>query len=524
MGEDGVCIVGSGPTGVMAALALVEAGVPVMMIESGGTFPRRLHIRIRDVDLFRPAPPTVKEPVVDEDFITGGDGAARWIKAHSLGGLSNYWSGITLRFSPQDFSDGQRLHPRFRWPISFADLEPYYERVEELVGIRGGTESFEALPACKVVRERRVGPEWVKLAEACRNRGRSLTVLPDAHGPSTTLSTLGTPQNVAVRVLFKLRRMQRFRLISRAHVTRVLLDRHKLRATGVEYIDTRSGTSHKLASKAVILAAGPLSSTQILLNSKSPSFPEGLGNSQGLVGRYLHDHPLDYVQVDGDFRFRRLDDRQRGGLYITRQRYGDSPPLEANAFLLYGATFLGMTRYLFLLRHRYYFKVLKRMVAARHGSDGRYISPLKASLLYVCCFGTQTPRHDNRVSLDPDRKDRYGVPMLRFDTQYSKSELDNMKRARSFVPELLEEAGARVSRVSSELQTGGTSVHYGGTVRMHDSPEWGVLDGWNRLHDVRNVLVVDASCFTTCVEKNPSLTAMAISMRAAEKLAAERPD
>jgi choline dehydrogenase-like flavoprotein len=97
MEEDGVCVVGSGPTGVVAALTLLNAGVPVVMLESGGTFPRRLHVRIQDIDLFRPAPPTVKEPVAGVDFLAPGDGAARWVRAHCLGGLSNYWSGTDGR-------------------------------------------------------------------------------------------------------------------------------------------------------------------------------------------------------------------------------------------------------------------------------------------------------------------------------------------------------------------------------------------------------------------------------------------
>ena len=115
------------------------------------------------------------------------------------------------------------------------------------------------------------------------------------------------------------------------------------------------------------------------------------------------------------------------------------------------------------------------------------------------------------------------MPLLQINPRYSDPEMDDMKKASTLLTELFESVGSKFYRVSSELQSRGTSVHYGGTVRMHDSPQYGVSDRWNRLHDANNLLVVDASSFTTCVEKNPSLTAMAISMRAAERLAKEKP-
>lgn len=518
---DGVCVVGSGPTGVSAATALVEAGIPVVMLESGNTFPRRLHVRVGGVDLFRPAPPTLREPVAGVDFVNAEQDPARWIKAHRLGGLSNYWSGITLRYSRADFVDGEKLHPMYRWPIAYEDLEPYYERAERLMQIRGGTQDFEALPACSVTYKRAVGKEWARFADVCTRHSRALAVLPEANGPSTIISTRGTPQNFALRVLCGLRRSERFRLIANAHVTRVVLDGNAGVAKAVEYVDKITGVFERVNAKAVVLAAGPLGSTQILLNSKSRGFPEGLGNSHGILGRYLHDHPLEYAQVEGDFRFRRLDDRRRGGLYVTREGYASSAPLRATAFLLYGGTVFSMLPYLLLARHRDYFKVLKRMLAARRNSPHRGLASLNGSLMYVCQFGTQVPCHHNCVLLDPDRKDIHGVPLLRIHSGFSPDELQSMKEAGELIPAMLEEAGHRVLRVTSELQQGGSSVHYGGTARMHELRRYGVVDAWNRLHDAPNVLVVDASCFTTCVEKNPSLTAVAISMRAAEHLAAE---
>lgn len=519
MDETGVCVIGSGPTGVIAASTLVNAGVPVVMLESGGTYPHRLHIRFRDHDVLRPAPPVYREAVPDVDFIST-DGA-RWISDHRIGGLSNFWAGIALRFSKGDFSDGGRMDAKYRWPICYEDLEPYYARVEKLIRVRGAARDFETLPACRVACERGVGEEWSRFAEVCAEAGRALTFLSDVHGPSSVFSRNGTPQNLALRVLDRLRQSSGFRLVSNARATRILTDGDKPHAKAVEFIDTATGTYHKIGAKAVVVAAGPLASAQILLNSKSALCPEGLGNTEGVLGRYLHDHPLEYTQIEGDFRFRRLDDRRRGGLYVTRRRYADSPPLQATAFLLYGGTFLSMSPYLLLLRHRYYLNILKRAMTARHNSAADSISLLHSSLLYVCCFGTQLPVWGNAVRLHPEKRDRYGIPLLEIHARYGDGDLENMNRGRAVIPELLEAAGSRVTRVTSEMQSRGTSVHYGGAVRMHDSPRFGMLDKWNRLHAVKNVMVADASCFTTCVEKNPTLTAMAISMRAAENLAAD---
>lgn len=511
MNEDGVIVVGSGLTGVIAALTLVEAEIPVIMLESGSSFPQDLHLRIRNRELRRPTTPPIREHIPDAEFVNLENSSTQWIKAHCLGGRSNFWSGIVLRYSEKDFQDGERLHPKFQWPISYQDLASYYERVEKIIQVRGGKESFETLPACYISYERKLESEWQNFAQTCNQIGRSLTILPDAYGPSTIVSTAASPQNVAVRLMSRLRRSRSFRLIKNAHVTRIDLDQYEPRVEAVEYIDTRDGSYHKQSAKAILLAAGPLSSTQILLNSTCKSFPQGLGNSQGLLGRYLHDHPVEYARLKSNFIFRRLNDREKGGLYITRQSYAHSEPLRSLAFLIYG----GVGEHRQIVLH-------KGLTLGAEHSTVNLSSSADQCPMYVCFFGTLIPRAENYVSLHPDHNDRYGLPLLQISMSFSEDDLDLMKKGRELIPEILHATGNQVFSFSSELEPPGTSVHYAGTVRMHCSPQYGVLDEWNRLHEIKNLLVVDASCFTTCVEKNPTLTAMAISMRAAEKLAQER--
>ena len=511
MDENCVIVVGSGLTGAIAALTLVEASIPVVMLESGNKFPRDLHVRIGHHEIRRPITPSIKEHVPYAEFLNLNDCTTRWIKANCFGGRSNFWSGIVLRFSKKDFEDGERLHSKFRWPISYQEIEPYYEKVEKLIRVRGSKESLETLPACHVSYERKLNSEWQNFAHACKKVERSLSILPDIYGSNTVVSSIPTPQNVALRIIRKLQRSKYFRLIKNAHVTRIEVARYEPKARAVEYLNTRDGSYHKRSAKAVVLAAGPLSSTQILFNSTCKSFPQGLGNSQGLLGRYLHDHPYGRVSIKSDFRFERLDGMKNGGIYITRKGYEHSPPLQALAFLLYGGVSV-----------RQPVNLHRDLMLDNNSSSVSACSTADQFGMSVCYFGTQIPRYENYVSLHPDEKDSYGLPLLQISMRFSEAELESMKKGSDLVPELLTATGIKIFSISSQLQPPGTSVHYGGTVRMHRSPQYGVLDQWNRVHEIKNLLVVDASCFTTCVEKNPTLTAMALSMRATEKLAQER--
>ena len=353
--------------------------------------------------------------------------------------------------------------------------------------------------------------EWQNFARICNQVGRSLTVLPDVYSSNTIVSTAASPQNVAVKLMGRLRRSKYFRLLRNAHVTRIEVDRYEPRARAVEYIDTDNGGFHRRSAKAIALAAGILSSTQILLNSACKSFPQGLGNTQGTLGRYLHDHPLEYANIKRDFIFRCLNDGEKGGLYITQESYAHSQPLQTLAILLYG----GIGERQPVILH-------EGLTLSRGNSSINNLSSVDKCNMSVCFFGTTIPRAENHVSLHPNQKDSYGLPLLQIVMKFSEAEIDNMKKAREFIPEIIAATDNTIFSFSSELEPPGTSVHYGGTVRMHHSLVYSVLDGWNRLHEINNLLVVEARCFTTCVEKNPTLTAMAISMRAKKKLAQER--
>lgn len=257
----------------------------------------------------------------------------------------------------------------------------------------------------------------------------------------------------------------------------------------VDYVDLVTRGQHSVHSDAVIVAAGALDSTRLLLRSRSNDFPDGLGNSHGLLGRYLHDHARQWWPA-------RLSPRMpllAHPIYVARQPVGDSEPLMASSLTL------GMVG------------AATRVKAWYGGSSDR---------LGVQVFGTMIPSEDFTVRLadnapgsDP-RDDRLEV-CLRYDSFV----LENMVKARERFTALFDRAGLNaVPKGPFHEIRPGSSFHYGGTVRMHASPEFGVVDGWNRVYDAPSVLVCDASCFPTGPEKNPTLTAMAIACRAAHRL------
>jgi len=267
MTDDQIIIVGSGLTGSVAAWTLIQAGFQVTLLESGCSFPKSPHIRIRGQEIYRSYALEVRDYVPYPQFENLGDPLTRWIKAHLLGGLGSFWGGVVLRFAPEDFTQGELIGEQFCWPINYGDLEPYYQRVEHLIGVSGGKTSVPVLPACQVNHIQEVPQEFSDLARAAKKLNRWLLPANQVYGQPTIVSQIPSPVNVGVRLLNQLRRHKNFCLISNAHVTRLRLHPNKALATGVEYINRSNGELYFQAAQAVMLAAGQLGSTHILLNS-----------------------------------------------------------------------------------------------------------------------------------------------------------------------------------------------------------------------------------------------------------------
>jgi choline dehydrogenase-like flavoprotein len=239
----------------------------------------------------------------------------------------------------------------------------------------------------------------------------------------------------------------------------------------------------------VILAAGAINSAKVLLQSTSGDFAAGLGNTDGVLGRYLHDHPLGKMTIDlaTPIGF-------HPAACITRR-----PPLAGTTPLL-AAACLQWSGTMYLVRSALAFH------------------PGRLNTIGFNVFGTMVPSRHNFVGLDPSRQSSDGTPGLSLNIAYSEGATGTLIATRDQLLTVLTEAKLKPTLREWIVHTPGTAVHYAGTCRMHASPRFGMLDRWNRLHAVRNVVVADSAAFTTGPEKNPVLTAMALSARASQRL------
>lgn len=484
-----VIVIGSGPAGAMAAYQLVKRNIPVTMLESGVESPTGLLVRAMGRNIYRRT--SFKGGYNSDIHTVSGDPLTQWHHTFALGGLSNQWTGAVPRFAPMDFCEGERLDERYRWPISYQQLVLYYELAERLLQVTSEPVEHPMLPANRSSYGHPLPADWRRIGDYARKHGQLLTTLPLADGPPWMIAGQSTAFNSYTRIIRPLLRSPLFQLISAAHALELEWSRSQRRVTAVIYQDRGTGAQHRLAADAAVVAGGPIASTRLLLCSISADFPEGLGNSQGVLGRYLHDHPREWWAFDLDRSVSRLIPAG----YLTRRPYESSMPLLATSWTLsIGANSLRE-------------KLLS-------------FTPLRTHTVGVQVFGTIVPREQYGVTLHPNRRDEFGYPLVDINLRFDEAEVQCMEEARGQLRAIMEEAGYHcwLRAVAPQLMPGG-AVHYGGTARMHGSRRYGVVDGWNRLYDAPNVLVTDASCFTTGPEKNPTLTVMALSARAADQLA-----
>lgn len=485
--EGRVVVIGSGPAGAAAASELVHNGIPVTMLESGSQFQKGLLLRLGGRSYYRRTPPLGE----DGGHSISGDPRTVCYAKFAPGGLSNNWTGGVPRFAPQDFTEGERLHERFRWPVSYAELAPYYAKVERYLRITADPRDVPQLPAGEVAYRNCIPADWEAVRVCASRFGQGFTTYPLAAGPPNLLIRRGTAFNSYSSLVRPLLGRNGFRLQTGAHALRLEWSAPKGQVTGVLYYDRLTGNVERMQASAVLVACGPLGTTKLLHSSVSSTFPHGLGNSEGVLGRFLHDHPREWWSFQTDRPLSLL----APAAYLTRLPYHSSPPLLATSWTL-GTASLGDN-----IRSRFGFK---------------------GNIVGVQVIGTMVPSENSTAMPSAAGKDEFGQPTLDVCIRYSDVEVDNMIRSRHHLMQVMQDAGyaATLSDVSPTLYPG-TIAHYGGSARMHADRRYGVVDGWNRVHDAPNVLVCDAACFTTAAEKNPTLTVMAIAARAAARLSSD---
>jgi choline dehydrogenase-like flavoprotein len=483
--RDRVVVIGSGPPGATAALFLCRAGVEVLLLEAG---PKNaalgLTLRVRGVTLAK-----LKRPLNGRSGVTKtADPDAALFEDLSPGGLSNHWSCAVPRFSREDFEDAERAGEEYRWPLGYDDLAPYYDRVEPLLHVAGSTADVPQLPAGKVRHAWKIPRSWRPIADDAPRLGRSVVPMPYAYGADTTLTLSGTPFNSFVRLIKPARRTGKLSLRCNARALRLDWSAAEKRVEAVTYLDATTGREEQVRCRAVVVAAGAINTPQILLQSVSSDFPEGLGNVHGVLGRYLHDHPVGKLMID-------LKEPMsiHPAAYLTRLPLDRSKPLYAAACMQWSGA-----------------SMIAKSVLAGH--------PGRLPSIGFSVFGTMIPTKNDWVIPDVARPAGTALKLNVHHPPECKQVLDE---ARDQMLELLERAGYAPRERVWKIETAGNSNHYGGTCRMHADPHFGMLDAWSRMHAAPNVMVADSAAFTTGPEKNPVLTAMALAARGSERLAAD---
>ena len=377
----------------MAAGELVRRGVNVTMLDAGWRPVRGVLLRAGDITIFRWSEDRLR---YDRASMSGDPGTT-WGSCLSLGGLSNYWTAAVPRMSPDDFSEGARLDDRFRWPITYEDLVPFYELVERRMTITAG-DPIGGVPSGFAAYRSAVHPEWADQVRWAAQSGQGMGALPMAKGRPWMGALRPTAFTSYHQLIKPLLREPRFRLIRGATAVGI-----KASSAGDEAaVDYITGDTHErrvIRSRAVVVAAGTVDSTRLLLRSRSHDFPDGLGNSSGILGRYLHDHPKQWWLA----RLGRPMPVLTHPLYLAREPLGVDAPLMASSLTL----------------------GLEGSLTRLKGWTGG-----RSDVIGVQVFGTMVPSEEFGVKLVDDGPGDDAGAGVDVAIRYDEQALHNMERAR----------------------------------------------------------------------------------------------
>lgn len=455
-----------------------------------------------------------------------------WMRGYHVGGRSLVWGRQSYRLSDIDFAANAKEGIAVDWPIRYAEIAPWYDKVEEYIGVSGSVENWPALPDGKFLKPMNyncVEEDFKqKLAQkykdrivtmgrtamitegtkpglgrsSCQYRDRCMRGCPYGayfSSNSSTLPAADATGNMTMRPF--------------SIVHEVMYDKDKKRATGVRVIDAETKEVFEYKAKVVFLCASAIASASILLQSKSERFPDGMGNDSGELGHNLMDHHF-RVGANGvapGFEDKYVKGRRANGIYIPRFRNlgGDTDQKDfLRGYGYQGGAGRGST---------------SEMVA-----ELKYGPELKEAILKpgqwrmgMTAFGECLPDHSNKMTMDHDKTDEWGLPTVTFDADFGENELAMRKDMQQQAMEMLEYAGFKDINGYDDIGGMGLGIHEMGTARMGKDPKTSVLNKHNQVHDCKNVYVTDGAFMTSSACHNPSLGYMAFTARAADHAAKE---
>ena len=552
-----VVIVGSGAGGGMSTKILSEAGLKVAVVEAGPFFDPKNSVTQTQWKWPYESPRRgagTRRVFGEYDMAYGGwelpgepynhkNGTKfNWYRSRMLGGRTNHWGRISLRFGPRDFKAKDRDGLGENWPIGYQDVKPYYDKVDKLLGIFGSKEGLynepdgfflpppkprlhelyykkgaelagvKVIPSRLSILTKRINEER-GVCVYCRQCARSCNLYADFSSGSCLIFPAQNSNQGQVD------------LYVNSMVREVTLDDNN-KATGVIYINKEDRKEYALKGKVVVLAASACSTARILLNSKSTNHTAGLGNSSGLVGRYLHDSTgSDRAAFIPKLMNRELYNEDGvGGMHLYSPWWLDNNKLDfprgyhievwgGIAMPSYGTGFNpnSLNKYLGLTVGGYgngLREDVKRFFGSVIGISGR---------------GESVPMKDNYCEIDPTTVDEFGIPVLRFHYKWSDYERNQAKHMHDTFEEIIHNFGGiplgeKPTSKDFGLLAPGMIIHEVGTTRMGKDPKNSVTNEFQQLHDVDNVFITDAGPFVSQADKNPTWTIMALAWRSSDYL------
>jgi choline dehydrogenase-like flavoprotein len=547
-----VCIIGSGAAGGTAAKVLTEGGLNVVMLEAGPplnplkdykehVWPYQLPHRGAGVggkgmaDFGEFLAPNGSWDISGEPYTTAPGSRFRWFRSRIVGGRTNHWGRIALRFAPVDFQARSTDGMGDDWPITYDDVRPYYDKVETYIGVFGTKENVSSAPDGVFLPPPKMRCTETIVKKACDklniicipSRLAIITREHNGRAPCHYCAQCGrgciSASNFSSSqvTIPDAEKTGRFTLITGAMAREITVGQDG-KAEAVSYIDKATRSEKRIYAKAFVVGASACESARLLLNSKSTVFPDGLANSSGAVGRNL----TDSVGSSGWGHFPQLTKVPAhnhdgvGGMhmYMPWWKFDRKNDFLRGYHIEFGGgrNMPGVGEFYGVCEEvEGYGSSLKQTCRERYGT---YIG--------FAGRGEMIPNQLSYCEIDPNVVDEWGIPVLRFHWEWSDNEIRMAQDMQETFRAIVESVGGTYYNGSTRWQAtnpngiedGGMIIHELGVVRMGSSPKTSALNGYCQAHDVKNLFVTDGASFVSNPDKNPTLTIMALSWRASQYL------